>query len=260
MSLRVTVGYEPDGSPSLRDRKLHLQVGFTRCGYSLASSQMIICGRSLHKIGGGICISADYFNCLMFLCFFFFFSCVGMRMLLYTTLFWTKKKERGWLIPFFLHIMAHKLTAHLRVLYFYSCYQGRLARNHQCNCSQANSIAQFKLLISVHKSLVCYNCDQHTHFQFTQVSRLQTTSDLCREVYEQVKGELKEPLEEYALFWPEQKVQLSSNPHLQFYTSQSLPPLLCAVAMAATEKADWSFSFEEWDDSRVQTQEEVSQN
>ena len=34
---------------------------------------MIICGRSLHKIGGGICISADYFNCLMFLCFFFFF-------------------------------------------------------------------------------------------------------------------------------------------------------------------------------------------
>lgn len=72
MSLRVTVGYEPDGSPSLRDRKLHLQVGFTRCGYSLASSQMIICGRSLHKIGGGICISADYFNCLMFLCFFFF--------------------------------------------------------------------------------------------------------------------------------------------------------------------------------------------
>ena len=53
------------------------------------------------------------------------------------------------------------------------------------------------------------------HFQFIQVSRLQTTSDLCREVYEQIKGELKNPLEEYALFWPEQKVQLSPQPHLQ---------------------------------------------
>lgn len=39
-----------------------------------------------------------------------------------------------------------------------------------------------------------------------QVSRLQTGLELCREVYEQIKGELKNPLEEYSLFWPEQKV------------------------------------------------------
>ena len=54
------------------------------------------------------------------------------------------------------------------------------------------------------------------HFQFIQVSRLQTTSDLCREVYEQIKGELKNPLEEYALFWPEQKVQPSPPPVTTF--------------------------------------------
>ena len=109
-----------------------------------------------------------------------------------------------------------------------------------------------------------YNCYQHTHLQFTQVSRLQTTSDLCKEVYEQVKGELKEALEEYALFWPEQKVQLSLHIHTSSFIPANLFLLsslsICAVAMAATEKADWTFSFEEWDNSRVQTQEEVSQN
>ena len=89
------------------------------------------------------------------------------------------------------------------------------------------------------------------HFQFIQVSRLQTTSDLCREVYEQIKGELKNPLEEYALFWPEQKVQLSPSPVTTFDLFL-LPPLsslfsylFSAVAMATTKKADWSSSLEE---------------
>ena len=75
------------GGHALITRSLRKTQEINRRGCYALLSQMIICGRSLHKIGGGICISADYFNCLMFLCFFFFFSCVGMRMLLYTTLF-----------------------------------------------------------------------------------------------------------------------------------------------------------------------------
>lgn len=42
----------------------------------------------------------------------------------------------------------------------------------------------------------------------SQVSRLQTGTDICKETYEKIKGELKNPVEEYALFWPEQKVWL----------------------------------------------------
>jgi len=44
----------------------------------------------------------------------------------------------------------------------------------------------------------------------TQVSRLQTAGNLCREVFEQIKGELKNPLENYSLYWPEQKVETTS--------------------------------------------------
>ena len=40
------------------------------------------------------------------------------------------------------------------------------------------------------------------------MSRLQTGTDICKETYEKIKGELKNPVEEYALFWPEQKVNV----------------------------------------------------
>jgi len=43
------------------------------------------------------------------------------------------------------------------------------------------------------------------------VSRLQTAGNLCREVFEQIKGELKNPLENYSLYWPEQKQWLPLN-------------------------------------------------
>ena len=45
----------------------------------------------------------------------------------------------------------------------------------------------------------------HTRTHNGQVSRLQTGEDVCREIYEQIKGELKNPLEDYVLFWPEHK-------------------------------------------------------
>ncbi|CAI7995560.1 hypothetical protein GBAR_LOCUS1716, partial [Geodia barretti] len=39
-----------------------------------------------------------------------------------------------------------------------------------------------------------------------KVSRLQTSLDIARDVYEKVKGELQKPFEDYILYWPRQKV------------------------------------------------------
>ena len=52
---------------------------------------MIICGRSLHKIGGGICISEDIFS---FFFFFFFMRGNANAALYYVVL---NKKKRLWL-------------------------------------------------------------------------------------------------------------------------------------------------------------------
>ena len=44
-----------------------------------------------------------------------------------------------------------------------------------------------------------------------QVSRLQSGEDVMRSVLEQARGELRQPISEYGLFWPEQKVTLATN-------------------------------------------------
>lgn len=42
-----------------------------------------------------------------------------------------------------------------------------------------------------------------------QVSRLQAGRDVCKQVYEQAKGELKGHIEDYCLYWPDKKASCS---------------------------------------------------
>ena len=55
----------------------------------------------------------------------------------------------------------------------------------------------------------------HTHCPLVhahiQISRLQSGEEVCKEVYELVKEELKNPVEEYVLFWPHKKVKNCIN-------------------------------------------------
>ena len=46
----------------------------------------------------------------------------------------------------------------------------------------------------------------------SQVSRLQSGKDICRQVYEQAKHELRDSFDDYTLFWPERKVSLIYHP------------------------------------------------
>ena len=69
-----------------------------------------------------------------------------------------------------------------------------------CSCT-------YRITYTMFDVLVMHSLNWHYHHVIVyQVSRLQTGTDICNETYEQIKGELKNPVEDYALFWPEQKV------------------------------------------------------
>lgn len=65
---------------------------------------------------------------------------------------------------------------------------------------------------------VCYADDNYGSIAQSvilklQTSRLLTAAEVCRSVYQRLneKGELKQPTDAYALYWPEEKVKLYNN-------------------------------------------------
>ena len=60
----------------------------------------------------------------------------------------------------------------------------------------------------------------------SQVSRLQSGKDICRQVYEQAKHELRDSFDDYTLFWPERKVSLSPSLRLSLSLTLSLRSFL----------------------------------
>lgn len=54
------------------------------------------------------------------------------------------------------------------------------------------------------------------------MSRLQPGEDVVQSVYKQAKGELRLPIEDYALFWPDQKVYSAFTTCRPLYKSISI--------------------------------------